>query len=94
MKSTVLLIGDDAAIVSFHEHQDERWITSRIRDTCQSFAPNSKVEVLGTVVGSPKDRGDFFEERFNKLQALQEDLADIEDAGIELLLGRLCANTN
>ena len=28
-----------------------------------------------------------------KLQALREDLADIEDAGIELLLGRLCAST-
>ena len=45
------------------------------------------------MIGSPKDRDDFFEERLNKLQALQEDLADIEDAGIELLLGRLCANT-
>ena len=43
------------------------------------------------MIGSPKDRDDFFEERFNKLQALLEDLAD--DAGIELLLGRLCADT-
>ena len=43
------------------------------------------------MIRSPKDRDDFFEERFNKLQALLEDLAD--DAGIELLLGRLCADT-
>ena len=87
------LIGDAAAIASFHEHQEESWITSRIRDTCQILDPNNKIEVLGTTIGIHKDRDDSFEERLNKLQALREDLADIEDAGIELLLCRLCANT-
>ena len=93
VKSTVRLIGDAAAIVSFHEHQEESWITNRIRDTCQILAPNSKIDALGITIGIRKDRDDSFEERINKLHALRGDLADIEDAGIELLLGRLCANT-
>ena len=67
-------------------------ITNRIRDTCQILPHNSKIEVLGTLIGTPKGRDDFFEGRLNKLQALREDLADNEDAGIELLLARLCAN--
>ena len=49
--------------------------------------------MLGAIIGLPEDRDDYFEERLNKLQALREDLADIDDAGVELLLGRLCANT-
>ena len=57
------------------------------------FGTNSTIEVLGTTIGSQKDSDDAFGERLNKLQALMEDLADIEDAGIELLLCRLCANT-
>ena len=43
VKSTVRLIGDAASIASFYEHQEESWITSRIRDTCQILDPNSKI---------------------------------------------------
>ena len=93
VKSTVRLIGADTAIANFHEMQEESWITDKIRDTCQILEPNSSIEVLGTVIGSQKDRDSAFAARQCKLQALREDLADIEDAGIELLLGRLCANT-
>ena len=50
VKSTVRLIGDAAAIASFHEHQEERLITSRIRDTCQILDPNRTIEVLGTTI--------------------------------------------
>ena len=39
VKSTVRLIRDDTAVVSFHEQQEESWITSRIRDTFQILAP-------------------------------------------------------
>ena len=78
VKSTVRLIGDKSAITAFSERQEESWITNRIRDICQILLHNSKIEVLGTIIGSPKDRDDYFEERLNKLQALREDLADIE----------------
>ena len=61
MKSTVGLIGDDAAIIMSHKQEEERWITSWIRDNCQILPPNSKIEVLGTIIGSPKSRDDYFE---------------------------------
>ena len=93
VKSTVRLIGNATDIASFYELQEENWITDKIRDTCQILEPNSTVEILGTIIGLQKDRDNAFAERLGKLQMLREDLADIEDAGIELLLGRLCANT-
>ena len=67
MKSTVRLIGDATAIASFHEHQEESWITDRIRDTCQILEPNTTIEVLGTTIGSQKDRDDACGERLSKL---------------------------
>ena len=39
-----------------------------------------------------KDDAMSFEERFTKLLELRSDLADVEDAGIELILGRSRAN--
>ena len=71
MKFTFRLIGDAIAIASFHEHQEESWITDRIRDTCQILEPNSTIEVLGATIGIQNDRDDAFVERFNKLQALR-----------------------
>ena len=93
VKSTVRLVGTDAAVSSFLETQEENWITAHIRDTCKVLEPNSSIEVLGTVLGSQQDRDNAFAARLTKLQTLREDLADIECAGVELLLGRLCANT-
>ena len=93
VKSTVRCIGASIAVCIFHETQEENWITDKIRDTCQILEPNCSIEVLGTVIGSQQDRDNAFAMRLGKLQTLREDLADIEDAGIELLLGRLCAST-
>ena len=56
------------------------------------LAPISLIEVLGAMIGSMDERNRFFEDRLVKLIQLRGDLADIEDAGIELMLGSLCAN--
>ena len=93
VKSTVRLVGSDEAISSFLERHEENWVTARIRSTCKILEPNSSIEVLGTVLGPLQDRDDAFAARLAKLQTLREDLADIECAGVELLLGRFCANT-
>ena len=60
VKSTVRLIGDATAIASFHELQEESWITDKIRDTCQILEPNSTIEVLGTTIGFQKDSDNAF----------------------------------
>ena len=77
VNSTVRLIGATTAIANFHEMQEESWITDKIRDTCQILEPNSSIEVLGTVIGSQKDRDNAFAARLCKLQTLREDLADV-----------------
>ena len=43
-------------------------------------------------IGTAEERNVFFEQRLDKFIQLRDELADIEDAGIELILGRLCAN--
>ena len=71
VKSTVRLIGATTAIANFHEMQEESWITDKIRDTCQIVEANSSIEVLGTVIGSQKDRDNAFAARLCKLQAFR-----------------------
>ena len=93
IKSTVRLVCSDEAIARFRSEQEENLVTAYVSDTCKVLAPNAPVEVLGTVLGIRQDRDDAFAARLTKLQALREDLADVESAGVELLLGRLCANT-
>ena len=92
MKSSVRLLGEESALLAFKESIQENYMTNRTRETCKVLAPNSKIQVLGIVIGTAEERSLFFEERLNKLIQLRDQLADIEDAGIELILGRLCAN--
>ena len=80
VKSSVRLAGDESVLVAFDESQEESWITDRIRDTCKVWFPNSKIEVLGAVIGTANERDQFFEERLDKLIQLRSYLADIEDA--------------
>ena len=93
IKSTVRLVCSDEAIARFQSEQEENWVTTYVSGTCKVLAPNAPVEVLGTVLGTQQDRDNAFAARLTKLQTLREDLADVESAGVELLLGRLCANT-
>ena len=93
IKSIVRLVGSEEAIAHFQTTQEENWVTTHVSDTCKILAPNSPVEVLGTVLGTQQDRDNALAARLNKVQILREDLADVESAGVELLLGRLCANT-
>ena len=67
-------------------------MTDHIRETCEVLTSTNQIEVLRAVIGTAEERSLFFEERFNKLIQLRDELADIEDVGIELILGRFCAN--
>ena len=42
---------DESAFVAFCENHEDSWVTNRIRDAYQILHHNSRLEVLGTIIG-------------------------------------------
>ena len=66
VKSSVRLVGAETALPAFEEELEENWVTNRVRKTCKILESNSRVEVLGTVIGTMAERNQFFDERLTK----------------------------
>ena len=55
---------------------------------------NNAIEVLGAALGSTAKGDAQFADRLRKLTELQCGIADIDDPGVKLTLGRMCANVS
>ena len=59
VKSSVRLVGDESVFLALGKSFAENWITERVRETYKILAPNSRIEVLGTIDGSTDERNQF-----------------------------------
>ena len=88
VKSSVTLIGHPDVIGSL----DGSWLTPYIERTCKVRAPNSSIEVLGSVVGTAAAVISQFDERVQATGAIHTAIEQLCDPAIELTLGRSCAD--
>ena len=94
-KSTVRLVGHPIALATFAATRvADTWVTDRVRRTCRVGEPNSDVEVLGVVVGAPEARNAQFMEKVHQLEALHDSLSSLDDAPVEMVLGRKCVDVS
>ncbi len=95
VKSVVRLVGHPDAIDAFFScDATGDWISERIRRTCKVAAPNSAIEVLGTMLGSDLDRNAQFTECLSKLEKLHGTLSSLDDPQVEMILGRACGDVS
>ena len=88
VKSSVTLIGHPAALAAV----DDAWVTELVGRTCKVLAPNSAIEVLGTMVGPDSAVRQQFHERVAGTNDLHKALGQLCDPAAELTLGRSCAD--
>ena len=94
-KSVVRLVGHSTVLAEFDALPvNATWVTERVRNTCHVPPPNSDTEVLGAIVGTPAACNKQFLDTVNKLTGLHDELNSLDDAPVELVLGRKCADVS
>ena len=63
-------------------------ITGRFREISQIFEPTSQVQVLSTIIGMAAERNKI-EERVLEMADFRDELADMNDAGVDLIFSML-----
>ena len=90
VKTIVRLVGHRDALLAWGASPESTtWITDRMRNTARISAPNSPIEVLGSVVGSAEARSDQFTGTVAKLGSLHQSIGQLNAPQTELALGRV-----
>ena len=90
VKSTVKIVGHPSLL----EPYDDTWATAYVKHTCSVLPPNSESEVLGICFGASGSSDNQVESVLGKIKKLHDCLAHVDDPGVEMVLGRQCADVS